>query len=227
VWRALACARDDAHRHGVTPFRPTELSRFRGEDGAPIYIGVRGVVFDMTSMTGRLFYGPSGAYHCFAGRDATIGLATMELDPKRWSERTLASLKAAELDTLNQWVRAGLTHARAPTHPRSHASLEPPRLAVSQYIKYETKYPVLGYLTDGVEPKSVATHGAAAGAAGTAGAGAAAATAAAAAAPRSMCGGELFSDAIVGDIRPKHDPLANLDVEIAPDGEPRVRGRVT
>lgn len=44
-----------------------------GEDGAPIYIGLLGTVFDVSK--GASFYGKGGAYHVFAGRDATVGLA--------------------------------------------------------------------------------------------------------------------------------------------------------
>lgn len=38
-------------------------------------------------------------------RDATIGLATMETDAKKYTKHTASELSAAERDTLNDWVR--------------------------------------------------------------------------------------------------------------------------
>jgi hypothetical protein len=53
--------------HAVTGSDPT----------SPIYLGCRGLVYDMTS--GEEFYGREGPYAQLAGRDASRALATMEL----------------------------------------------------------------------------------------------------------------------------------------------------
>ncbi|KAK2022536.1 membrane-associated progesterone receptor component 1 [Colletotrichum zoysiae] len=59
-------------------FTPRALLPFTGEDGRPVYVAVRGRVFDVTA--GRSFYGPGGPYSNFAGRDATRGLAMGSFD---------------------------------------------------------------------------------------------------------------------------------------------------
>jgi len=61
-------------------------------------------------------------------RDATMGLATMEVDPAKWGpRRTSAELSAAEADTLASWV-----------------------------ARFRTKYRVVGFLNDGANPTTVA-----------------------------------------------------------------------
>lgn len=40
----------------------------KGEEGM-IYVAIKGIVFDVTAK--KAMYGPSGGYHCFAGKDAS------------------------------------------------------------------------------------------------------------------------------------------------------------
>ena len=51
---------------------------FDGKEGRPVFLAVRGRVFDVSS--GRNFYGPGGPYENFAGRDASRGLASHSFD---------------------------------------------------------------------------------------------------------------------------------------------------
>ncbi|XP_010219634.1 PREDICTED: neudesin [Tinamus guttatus] len=48
-------------------------------EGEPIYLAVKGVVFDVTS--GKEFYGKGAPYNALAGKDSTRGVAKMSLDP--------------------------------------------------------------------------------------------------------------------------------------------------
>lgn len=59
-------------------FTPPELYPYNGLNGMPVYLAVRGRVFDVTA--GRNFYGPGGPYANFAGRDASRGLACGSFD---------------------------------------------------------------------------------------------------------------------------------------------------
>ena len=94
----------------------------------PIYVAADGLVFNMSSHEGGpAFYGPGGSYSAFAGRDASVGLATMQTDASQWGERTVAQLTASERDTLGEWV-----------------------------TRFSVKYDVVGYLNDGARPRTVA-----------------------------------------------------------------------
>jgi membrane-associated progesterone receptor component len=59
-------------------FTPRTLLPYNGENGGPVYLAVRGRVFDVSR--GRNFYGPGGPYANFAGRDASRGLACGSFD---------------------------------------------------------------------------------------------------------------------------------------------------
>ena len=73
----------------------------------PVYIGVRGQVFDVTP--GRNFYGPGGPYENFAGRDATRGLACGSFDEDMLTKDLegplddLKDLGPDEMESLKGW----------------------------------------------------------------------------------------------------------------------------
>lgn len=80
---------------------------FNGENGAPVYLAVRGRVFDVSS--GRNFYGPGGPYENFAGRDASRGLACGSFDESMLTKDlngpldTLSDLGPDEMESLQGW----------------------------------------------------------------------------------------------------------------------------
>lgn len=88
-------------------FTPHTLLPYSGEAGAPVYLAVRGRVFDVSS--GRNFYGPGGPYANFAGRDASRGLACGSFDEDMLTKDldgpldTLADLGRDELEALQGW----------------------------------------------------------------------------------------------------------------------------
>ncbi|PGH30564.1 hypothetical protein GX50_06647 [[Emmonsia] crescens] len=88
-------------------FTPITLLPFNGKDGAPVYLAVRGRVFDVSA--GRNFYGPGGPYENFAGKDATRGLACQSFDEEMLTKDLkgplddLSGLDADQLDNLRGW----------------------------------------------------------------------------------------------------------------------------
>jgi len=102
-----------------------ELKQYNGQNDAPIFVAVRGFVFDVTA--GRDFYGPGSSYEVLAGRDASLGLASMETDEAKWPKKaTMDELTGMETDTLNDWLQ-----------------------------RFEDKYPLVGFLPEGFDGRTL------------------------------------------------------------------------
>jgi len=85
-------------------FTVEELHKFDGLNGdGRILIAVNGKVFDVTK--GKRFYGPTGAYGVFAGRDASRGLAKFRIDKETVKDEydDLSDLKESELSEMREW----------------------------------------------------------------------------------------------------------------------------
>jgi membrane-associated progesterone receptor component len=98
---------------GPTPivfqtYTPRTLLKNNGQNNAPVYLAVRGKVYDVTS--GRNFYGPGGPYENFAGRDATRGLACQSFDEDMLTKDLdgpldpCDDLSAEQLENLKGWI---------------------------------------------------------------------------------------------------------------------------
>eukprot|EP00606_Chrysophyceae_sp_TOSAG23-5_P000206 GSChrysophyteH2.ASY1.ANO1.795.1 assembled CDS len=67
----------------------------------PIYISLRGNVYDVTSAAD--FYGPGQAYHCMAGREASRALAKLSFEEEDLSSTDLSDLGPFARETLDGW----------------------------------------------------------------------------------------------------------------------------
>ncbi|KAM4541507.1 neudesin [Fundulus diaphanus] len=64
----------------VRLFTEEELQKYDGsEEGQPIYMAVKGVVFDVS--TGKEFYGKDAPYNALVGKDSSRAVAKMSLSP--------------------------------------------------------------------------------------------------------------------------------------------------
>ena len=82
---------------------PQELLQYNGTDPSkPIYLAVKGRVFDVTA--GKSFYGPGGPYAMFAGKDASRALAKMSKNEEDMSP-SLHGLSDKEIGVLNDWEK--------------------------------------------------------------------------------------------------------------------------
>jgi membrane-associated progesterone receptor component len=80
-------------------FTLAQLAAYNGTDKSkPLYLGCAGKVYDVTAASG--FYGPGGAYGVFAGKDASRGLAKMEIG---YTTADISDLTASERQTLKEW----------------------------------------------------------------------------------------------------------------------------
>lgn len=88
-------------------YTPPTLFPFSGKDGKPIYLAIRGRVFDVSRKAH--FYGPGGPYENFAGRDATRGLAMGSFDEEMLTKDLegplddLQGLGENEMESLANW----------------------------------------------------------------------------------------------------------------------------
>ncbi|NWV23760.1 NENF protein, partial [Origma solitaria] len=83
------CSAPRPGRRGLLPWR---------SEGQPIYLAVKGVVFDVTS--GKEFYGKGAPYNALVGKDSTRGVAKMSLDPADLTHDT-TGLTEEELKSLD------------------------------------------------------------------------------------------------------------------------------
>ena len=77
-----------------------QLAKCDGNNGRPLYLSVRGVVYDVGR--GKNFYGPGGPYSMFAGKECARALACM-VKSIDYCDDDLSQLGESELGTLHMW----------------------------------------------------------------------------------------------------------------------------
>eukprot|EP01018_Ginkgo_biloba_P006730 Gb_40856 [translate_table: standard] len=84
-------------------FTEEELRKYNGTDSSkPIYVAIKGRVFDVSS--GKSFYGPGGSYAMFAGRDASRALGKMSKNEEDICA-SLDGLTEKEIGVLEDWEK--------------------------------------------------------------------------------------------------------------------------
>jgi predicted heme/steroid binding protein len=61
--------RDDLNAEELLTLTSEELSEYSGKDDGPLYLGIKGRVYDVSAKEN--FYGKDGKYNLFVGKDAT------------------------------------------------------------------------------------------------------------------------------------------------------------
>jgi membrane-associated progesterone receptor component len=84
-----------------------------GYAAAPIYVGAGDKVFDC-SFGGIEFYGPSGGYNKFAGKDVSRALAKMSFDPADTENTNIDDLEEKQKKVLQDWIKTFEERKRYP-----------------------------------------------------------------------------------------------------------------
>ncbi len=92
-------------------FTREELSEYDGRKRKEVYLGCKGFVFDVSKSQS---YRPGSNYNIFAGKDATVGLAKMSLDPTDLETSDTSRLKESEVACLDQWFKQFKEHYKYP-----------------------------------------------------------------------------------------------------------------
>lgn len=83
------------------PIPKSVLATKNGVNGAPIWVAVKGLVFDCSAKPDM--YGPGAGYHVFAGKDGSkaLGLGSLKSED---AVADYSSLGPDEMKTLNNWL---------------------------------------------------------------------------------------------------------------------------
>jgi predicted heme/steroid binding protein len=82
-----------------TEFTLQDLHKFDGKSDSRVYFSPNRVVFDASASPAF-----RDAYEQWAGRDATVALATMSMDPHDIDRQDHESLTPSERESLDSWV---------------------------------------------------------------------------------------------------------------------------
>ncbi|EZA62443.1 hypothetical protein DMN91_004014 [Ooceraea biroi] len=86
---------------GQRVFTASELKQYTSLESG-LYLSILGQVFDVTK--GEKHYGPSGSYHAFIGRDASLAFITGEFDEQGLTD-DVSSLSVRQVKALDDWLQ--------------------------------------------------------------------------------------------------------------------------
>lgn len=82
-------------------FTAAELAQFTGENSTPIYMSVKGKVYDCTG--GAAFYGPGNSYAVFAGKEVSRCLGKMLISDEE-ANANWDDLTPERMQSLDEWA---------------------------------------------------------------------------------------------------------------------------
>ncbi|KAL3821752.1 hypothetical protein ACHAXA_000251 [Cyclostephanos tholiformis] len=105
--------KDDVDAENAMTITRDQLEEMDGHDGAPLYLSIRGRVYDVTA--GSKFYGEGGEYSDWVGRDASRSFGTgcrggVDRTGMDCLSESLEGLTAAELREIDRWLELYETH---------------------------------------------------------------------------------------------------------------------
>lgn len=99
--------------NNVPTYTLEELWEFgNGHDDAPLLISIFGRIYDVSE--GEKFYGPTGSYPMFPGRDVTFALATGCKACATDTSKTANDLNPKQLDEAKRWLSFFQLHDKYP-----------------------------------------------------------------------------------------------------------------
>jgi membrane-associated progesterone receptor component len=93
---------EKVEKEPLRDFTVAQLREFDGKNGKPIYIALRGEVYDVSSA--KEFYGEGCGYNCFAGREASRAMAKLSFEEEDLASSNISDLGPFEKNTLDDWV---------------------------------------------------------------------------------------------------------------------------
>eukprot|EP01038_Epipyxis_sp_PR26KG_P011249 gene11249-15093_t len=100
--------KDSINQEEVEPIvlRDFTIEQLRENDGSndkPIYIALRGEVYDVSAA--KEFYGEGSGYHCFAGRESSRAMAKLSFEEEDLASMDLSDLGVFERTNLEGWIQ--------------------------------------------------------------------------------------------------------------------------
>ena len=92
---------DDIEKELPKDFTHEQLREFNGTNDKPIYIALKGEIFDVTNA--RDYYGEGTGYHCFAGKEASRAMAKFSFEDEDMNDN-VHDLTPFERDNLNDRI---------------------------------------------------------------------------------------------------------------------------